>query len=61
MKKIIIILFITTIICLLTNNKKQIIIPEQAHLLVAKGACLEVVDNKPISMQKLEAKIKEKE
>ena len=42
----------------LNLKDKQIIIPEEAHLLVAKGACLEVLNDKPISVQKLEAKIK---
>lgn len=36
---------------------KEIIFPEDAHLLVAKGAAIESSNHKPISAQKLKAKI----
>ena len=36
---------------------EQIIIPEEAHLFVAKGACLDSLENKPISVEKLKAKL----
>ena len=39
----------------LTNE--QIIIPEEAHLLVAKGAALDSLTTKPISIEKLKSKI----
>ncbi len=41
----------------LNLNEKTAIIPESAHLLVAKGAALESVSNKVISNEKLKAKI----
>ena len=40
-----------------SGSEKQIIIPEQAHLLVAKGACLDAKDTNPISVEKLKSKI----
>ncbi len=36
---------------------EQTIVPENAHLLVAKGAALDSIENKPISNEKLKAKI----
>src|SRR5699024_9424659 len=36
---------------------KQTIVPEEAHLLVAKGACLDAIENEPISVEKLKSKI----
>lgn len=36
---------------------EQIIIPEEAHLFVAKGACLDALNAKTISIQKLKAKL----
>ena len=36
---------------------EQTIVPENAHLLVAKGAALDSLENKPISNEKLKAKI----
>lgn len=36
---------------------EQTIVPEEAHLLVAKGACLEAKDESPISVEKLKSKI----
>ena len=41
----------------LNLNDKTAIIPEDAHLLVAKGAALESINNTPISYEKLKAKI----
>ena len=38
-------------------TKEQTIVPEDAHLLVAKGAALDSAQNKPISNEKLKAKI----
>ena len=38
-------------------KKDSIIIPEEAHLLVAKGACLDSVATTPISVEKLKSKI----
>ena len=35
----------------------QVIVPNQAHLLVARGAALDSLDMKPISVEKLKAKI----
>ena len=35
----------------------EIIVPEDAHLLVAKGACLDSFECKPISVEKLKSKI----
>ncbi len=35
----------------------EIIVPEEAHLLVAKGAALDSIDSKPISVEKLKSKI----
>ena len=35
----------------------HIIIPEEAHLLVAKGAALDSVNTKPVSVEKLKSKI----
>ena len=39
----------------LTGN--QIIVPEEAHLLVAKGAALDSLNGEPISVEKLKSKI----
>ncbi len=39
----------------LTND--EIIIPEEAHLLVAKGAALDSLNQSPISIEKLKSKI----
>ena len=36
---------------------EQTIVPEEAHLLVAKGACLDAKDVNPISVEKLKSKI----
>lgn len=36
---------------------EQTIVPEEAHLLVAKGACLDSKDMNPISVEKLKSKI----
>ena len=36
---------------------EQTIVPEDAHLLVAKGACLDAKDMTPISVEKLKSKI----
>ena len=36
---------------------EQTIVPEEAHLLVAKGACLDAKDMTPISVEKLKSKI----
>lgn len=36
---------------------EQTIVPEEAHLLVAKGACLDAKDMQPISVEKLKSKI----
>ena len=36
---------------------KQIIVPEEAHLLVAKGAALDSLNGEPISVEKLKSKI----
>ena len=36
---------------------EEIVVPEEAHLLVAKGACLDAIDNIPISIEELEQKI----
>ena len=36
---------------------EQIIVPEDPHLLVAKGACLDAKDMEPISVEKLKSKI----
>ena len=41
----------------LNLTEKEIIFPEDAHLLVAKGAAIESANHKPISAQKLKAKI----
>ena len=38
-------------------NENEIIIPENAHLLVAKGAALDSLKTKPISVEKLKSKI----
>ena len=38
-------------------TEKQIIVPDEAHLLVARGAALDSLDMKPISVEKLKAKI----
>lgn len=35
----------------------EIVIPDEAHLLVAKGACLDAIDNIPISIEELKQKI----
>ena len=35
----------------------QTIVPKDAHLLVAKGAAIDSIENKPISNEKLKAKI----
>ncbi len=35
----------------------EIIVPEEAHLLVAKGACINSIQDQPISVSKLKAKI----
>jgi len=42
----------------LSLDDESTIIPEDAHLLVAKGAALESAENKPISNEKLKSKIK---
>ena len=41
----------------LNLTDKQTIIPEEAHLLVAKGAALDSAENKPITAEKLKSKI----
>ena len=41
----------------LNLKKNQIIVPEEAHLLVAKGAALDSLDSHPISVEKLKSKI----
>ena len=41
----------------LNLSKEQTIIPESAHLLVAKGAAIDSLESNPISGQKLRAKI----
>ena len=41
----------------LALKPEEIIIPEEAHLLVAKGAALDSVNTKPISVEKLKSKI----
>ena len=38
-------------------KENEIIIPEDAHLLVAKGAALDSIKSKPISIEKLKSKI----
>ena len=38
-------------------TKDEIIVPDDAHLLVAKGACLDSVQYNPISAEKLKSKI----
>ena len=38
-------------------KEDEIIVPEEAHLLVAKGACLNSIDSNPVSVPKLKAKI----
>ena len=38
-------------------TEKHIIIPDEAHLLVAKGAALDSLDMEPISVEKMKAKI----
>ena len=35
----------------------EIVVPNEAHLLVAKGACLDAVDNTPITVKELKEKI----
>ena len=35
----------------------EIVVPDEAHLLVAKGACLDAVDNNPITVEELKKKI----
>ena len=35
----------------------EIVVPDEAHLLVAKGACLDAYDNKPITVAELKEKI----
>ena len=35
----------------------EIVVPEEAHLLVAKGACLDAFDNDPITVDELKEKI----
>jgi len=41
----------------LNLKNEQIIVPEEAHLLVAKGAALDSLDSHPISVEKLKSKI----
>ena len=41
----------------LNLTPEQTIVPEEAHLLVAKGACLDAKDMTPISVEKLKSKI----
>ncbi|MGN1327690.1 MAG: acyl-CoA dehydratase activase-related protein [Clostridia bacterium] len=41
----------------LNLKDKQVIVPEEAHLLVARGAALDSLEMSPISSQKLKAKI----
>ena len=36
---------------------EEIVVPDEAHLLVAKGACLDAIDNTPISIEELKQKI----
>lgn len=36
---------------------EQTIMPDDAHMLVAKGACLDSVNSTPISVEKLKSKI----
>ena len=35
----------------------EIVVPDEAHLLVAKGACLDAIDNTPITVNELKEKI----
>jgi len=41
----------------LNLKKNQIIVPEEAHLLVAKGAAIDSLDSHPVSVEKLKSKI----
>ena len=41
----------------LNLTPEQTIVPEEAHLLVAKGACLDAKDMTPITVEKLKSKI----
>ncbi len=41
----------------LSLNENQILVPEEAHLLVAKGACLETKDFEPVNVEELKEKI----
>lgn len=41
----------------LNLKEDEIIVPEEAHLLVAKGAALDSLDSKPITVEKLKSKI----
>mgnify|MGYP004500773341 CR=1 FL=1 len=41
----------------LNLSDEQVIVPNDAHLLVAKGACLDAKDMKPITVEKLKSKI----
>ena len=36
---------------------EEVVVPDEAHLLVAKGACLDAIDNTPISIDELQQKI----
>ena len=38
-------------------STEEVIVPEQAHLLVAKGAALESLNSNPISVEKLKSKV----
>lgn len=41
----------------LNLKPEEIVVPEEAHLLVAKGACLDAIHNTPISIEELKQKI----
>ena len=41
----------------LNLSKEQVIVPEEAHLLVAKGAAIDSIDSEPISKEELNQKI----
>lgn len=41
----------------LNLKPEEIIVPDEAHLLVAKGACLDAINNTPISIDELKQKI----
>ncbi len=41
----------------LNLKPEEVVVPDEAHLLVAKGACLDAIDNTPISIDELQQKI----